>query len=462
MLKLLHGMFFRAKLNEVLPVGSFARNVGLMATGTAAAQAMALLAAPLLTRLYTPSDFGALGIFVSIIGSLQVLGMLGYHRAIPLPKEEKDGLALLVLCGAILVVMVGIVSVAVYLLGDLIVAWTNAPALAPYKWLLPIGLVFVGSYEILTVWAVRNKGFKTLARTKFSQGAGMVMTQIGMGVGRVGAVGLILGEILGRSLGIGTLLMPLWREYRAGLRQVGIGDLRRMLLRYWRFPGFYLPFLFFNQMGLRLPAILFAVLYGPAVAGLFVLGEKILHAPLTFIGRSIARVYMGEASEIARVNPEQLRGFFQTTFRHLLLVGALPVAVIMFAGPYLFGIIFGETWQEAGTFVTLLGFPVLLQFTIAPLAQTLVIIERQDTTLFWGLLRFVLIAGGISAAHVLALSETFAVMFYGIGLALSHLALYLILNRYVRSDMLDRSESNGRIDELVATEKTAMGAFDDS
>jgi O-antigen/teichoic acid export membrane protein len=419
-------------------IGSFGRNVGILATSTAIAQAIALMAAPLLTRLYTPSDFGALGIFVSIVGSLQVLGMLGYHRAIPLPKEEKEGVVLMVLSGIILAVMVSIISLGVYLLGDSIVVWINTPILSPYLWLIPVGLVFVGSYEILTAWTVRNKIFKILARTKLRQGAGMVMTQIGMGLSQLGTLGLIVGELLGRSLGIVTLLLPFLKECRERILKVNIQDLQNMLLRYRRFPGFYLPFLFFNQMGLRLPTILFAALYSPTVAGLLVLGDKILQTPLTFIGRSIARVYMGEASDIARCNPEQLRIFFQKTLRRLIFIAVLPISMITIAGPYLFGIVFGETWREAGSFVRLLGFPFFLQFTIAPMAQTLIIIERQDTMLMWGVLRFVLIVGGISAARLFDLSETYAVIFYGIGVVISYSCLYFILDKYVRTEAQSR------------------------
>ena len=48
------------KLRSFVPKGQFARSVGILAGGTALGQAITVLAAPVLTRLFTPDDFGVL------------------------------------------------------------------------------------------------------------------------------------------------------------------------------------------------------------------------------------------------------------------------------------------------------------------------------------------------------------------------------------------------------------------
>src|SRR5689334_20645668 len=74
-----------------LPKGSFARSVSLLAGGTAVGQALIVLGAPLLTRLYSVTDFGYLQIYMSVM-SFAVLGAtLRYDQAILLP--ERDDLA---------------------------------------------------------------------------------------------------------------------------------------------------------------------------------------------------------------------------------------------------------------------------------------------------------------------------------------------------------------------------------
>ena len=68
---------------------SFARNVAVLAGGTALGQGLAVLASPLLTRLYTPSGFGVLAAYTSIFSILLVVVALRYELAIPLPEDDE-------------------------------------------------------------------------------------------------------------------------------------------------------------------------------------------------------------------------------------------------------------------------------------------------------------------------------------------------------------------------------------
>lgn len=56
----------RQMINKRLPAGSFGRNVVTLMTGTTVAQAIPIAISPILTRLYSPSDFGLLALFVSL------------------------------------------------------------------------------------------------------------------------------------------------------------------------------------------------------------------------------------------------------------------------------------------------------------------------------------------------------------------------------------------------------------
>src|SRR5690554_1466226 len=68
----------------------FARNVAIVATGTAGAQAITMAFAPVITRLYGPEAFGLLGTFMAILGVLTPIAALTYPIAIVLPKSDTD------------------------------------------------------------------------------------------------------------------------------------------------------------------------------------------------------------------------------------------------------------------------------------------------------------------------------------------------------------------------------------
>src|SRR5690625_4203888 len=96
----------------------FARNVALVATGTAGAQAITMAFSPVITRLYGPEAFGLLGTFAATLAIVTPIAALTYPIAIVLPKKDDDarGIAKLSLLLALfisLVLAVGLLLVSI-------------------------------------------------------------------------------------------------------------------------------------------------------------------------------------------------------------------------------------------------------------------------------------------------------------------------------------------------------------
>ena len=71
------------------PIGEgVLHSVAKLAGGTAVSRLVVLMAAPLLTRIYTPDDFGVLAVYGSIVNIAVVLSSLRFEFAIPLPEQE--------------------------------------------------------------------------------------------------------------------------------------------------------------------------------------------------------------------------------------------------------------------------------------------------------------------------------------------------------------------------------------
>jgi O-antigen/teichoic acid export membrane protein len=80
---------FPRRLLRILPKGKFARSVAVMTAGTALGQGLVLASAPLLTRLYTPADFGVLAVYGSIVSLVAVVASLRHELAITLSRHDK-------------------------------------------------------------------------------------------------------------------------------------------------------------------------------------------------------------------------------------------------------------------------------------------------------------------------------------------------------------------------------------
>src|SRR5690606_27699968 len=79
------------------------------------------------------------------------------------------------------------------------------PRLKPYLWLIPPGVLFIGSYQVASKWAIRNKSFTHIARTKVTQTFGMLLLQLG-GY-KFGPAALIGGQVSGQALGTTSLTL---------------------------------------------------------------------------------------------------------------------------------------------------------------------------------------------------------------------------------------------------------------
>lgn len=423
---------FLLRLRARLPFGRFGQNVAVLAGGTALGQGLVVLASPVLTRLYTPEDLGALTVYTSILAILLVVVSLRYEISIPLPDSDSVGASLLGVTLLAVFGMSALIAAGTLVFGGPLVDFVNAPALRGYLWLLPLGLVGAGTYQALSYWAVRKQAFGRIARTKLTQSIGLVFTQIGLGLLTLGPVGLLAGQVVGYTAGSGNLARSAWREDMAVLKTVTLGAMRRAASRYRRFPLLASGAALLNSGGVQLPPLLLAAFYGPQVAGWFGLGQRVIRMPMTLVGQSVAQVYLSEASRLAQEDPPGMRRLFLRTASRLCLTGSLPIVLLGLAGPWLFAFVFGGAWREAGLYVQVLAVMFAVQFAVVPLSQTLNVLERQDLQLAWDASRLVLVVAGLVAASQLGWTATTAILAYGIAMTVAYVILFFLSDAMIR------------------------------
>lgn len=76
----------------------FNRNVVTLLTGTTVAQAIPVMISPILTRIYTPEDFGVLALFIAITSIFGSIANARYELAIVLPEKDEDAVNIVALC----------------------------------------------------------------------------------------------------------------------------------------------------------------------------------------------------------------------------------------------------------------------------------------------------------------------------------------------------------------------------
>jgi len=416
----------KKKVNLVLPRGRFARSVTLLAGGTALGQAVTVLVSPILTRLYTPEDFGVFGVYASILGIVTVVASLRYEYAVPLPEDDETAANILALCFALLSGMTTLSWFVIHNLGGQIVTWANVPGLKPYLWLIPLGMLGAGTYQILNYWAVRKRDFSRIARTRLSRGVARATLQVGVGFAHSGPLGLLLGQLAGETAGSISLGLAAWRKDRAAFKAVSLQGIRRAGARYKRFPLLSSWADLLEALGLQVPQVLFAAFYGAQVAGWFALGQRVIAAPLNIVVDAVAQVYFGEAARLPKDDPKAMRRLFLKLTGRLALTGGLPVAMICTSAPWFFAIVFGPGWEMAGRYVQIMGVMFAVRFAIVPLFHTLNVLERQDLYFLWESIRLVLVVGSLLVIRTLGFSDIAGIVAYSLSMMTAYVLLWLI------------------------------------
>ena len=231
-----------------------------------------------------------------------------------------------------------------------------------------------------------------MARTKLSQGAGQVVTQVALGLAHAGAPGLLVGDVVGRVAGGGGLAILALRDRPAA--GVTRASLVAAASRYRRFPLLTTWSGLLNIGSLQLPSLLFAAGFGAAAAGLYALSYKMLVLPTMLVAQAVGQVFLSRAATIAR-EPERLRQLTERTALVLFACGLPVFAAVALGGPQLFATLMGSRWEQAGRYAQVLAPWFVVWLVSNPLSGLLSVREWQGSALAFSGFEFALRLGAI-------------------------------------------------------------------
>ncbi len=394
------------------------RSVTLLVGGTALSQALAILVSPILTRIYSPSDFGALQVFISLMSVVVVAAAGRYEVAILLPEDEQSAIDVLALAGVCVCVTTFLTAGIVVVCYFFWILPSSVLVLRRYLWLLPVSVLGAGTYQVLNYWALRRENYKQIAKSKFTQVAAQVATQLGVGLLANGPFGLLLGDALGRMSGGTQFAHDLLHNYSPQLRAIRIPRMIGLAKRYREYPLISMWGALVNASGLVLPSLFLAQYYGAKYTGWFALVTRVLAIPAGLIGLNIAQVYASEASRLSRTDPKRLLHIFLKTTRHMLYIGLPPCLLFMILAPWLFQNIFGSAWREAGEYARYLALMFFVGFVNSPVTWTLTILERQRAQMAWDVSSLLMTLLAMMLPHYLGYGPKATVLSYGVGMTM--------------------------------------------
>jgi O-antigen/teichoic acid export membrane protein len=408
----------------------FVRNAATLSLGTATAQIVVVAVAPVLTRLYSPADLGALGLFTSFVMVAGVATSMSYELGI-LSAVNQERAARLTWASMLLSVPIcAFCGIALYIMMHF--QWLGYGALPAYSVpLVFLTLLFIGVFSNLRYWEIRQQHFEIVARTTVVQQATRSISQAVLGFVTIGPAGLLFGEMLGRGAGVGSLVRDAWPALKCVPARARRSDLVSALAENRNLAVYSLPSSLIDALAANIPLPLLVQLYGSALGGQFSLMQRVLSVPLALIATSVADTFHSRLAVYAREKPEQMLGLFARTSAWLFLLGLGPALILYFAGDRLFALVFGEPWITAGTLAGITAPLFLAQMIVSPLSRLVFVLRGQKSKLIYDL---ILVAGlllifGVAWTQRLSLIHTvWAITLVNI---LCYIVYYLVLLRIV-------------------------------
>jgi O-antigen/teichoic acid export membrane protein len=374
----------------------FAWNVFVMLAGTIAGQSISLLLSPVLTRLYTPSQFGYLSVYSAVLLIFGVIAILGLELAIPIAATEAECASLLALCGLALVGTTAITALFSWLISGHTLTAMSLGALDSYRWLLPIGFACLGGYYVMVAVATWAGAFKDIARTRISQGLTGPISQIILGVLGGGTPGLVMGYVIGQSSGTLLLFMRVVLRQRALLAAITWDGIVAAARRYAHFPLFASWSRVLEQAGAgTILFVLFSACYSPEIAGFMFLSDRVIARPLLMVSSSLLQVFTGEAGRAVNSDPTMLRRRF---YQVVPLQALFATCWILFANAvagWAFPLLFGAGWAAAIPYLRALSLAYLGLAVLHPVSTTLQMLEHQVIAAIWQVCRLVFVVVGV-------------------------------------------------------------------
>lgn len=349
---------------------TFKSNVMVLMTGTVAAQLIPLLASPVLSRIYTPSDFGLLALYTALASIIGTIATLRYELAIVQPKNDKDAAALVWISIVALSIIIFLTIITSFLYNYFNFNFLGVDSIRSWLYLLPVSVLAIGTFQIFNKWLLRHGSYPVMSKSAMFQSGTSSSTQLLFGLSTYNG-GLVYGQLCGqlissiyvvkRSLKISKL--PSFRKCKDKL-SLNIKNYKRM-------PLYSSAGALADILSIQMPVLMITRFFLESAVGAFSLTFRVLNIPAAIISTALAQVLYKKINDIHNDNGNGISRFIIKIFLSNLALITPFVLVFYFFGEELFVFVFGVNWREAGQMASVLTFAAAIRFVVSPLSGVL-------------------------------------------------------------------------------------------
>lgn len=420
---------------------AFIKNMLIVMSGTAIAQAIGFALTPVISRLFTPADFGIFGSFNSVATIIAAGVTLEYTQAIILQKDKEDAMHLFIL-SCLCTLIVGLICLIFCLLSPVTIYSLIKGNGIWIIILLIIAIVTAGINSALQAWCIWSKAFKKTASSQVIRSISANGIHLGWGLVKGSAVGLIVGAVIADIIACINLFRVILPDILSFRYHVRFAKLKQLAKEYRDFPMYAATQNIITTLSSGLPVLLLIHYFGVTVGGAYAFSVRVLLAPMALILRALRQVLLQKAGE-TQYKGGRLTSMYLRTTIGLFALASIPSVILIIWSPQIFSFLFGTEWHIAGQFARWLTLWMLAVFCNLPAVLFAQVIRIQHKVLIYDLMVLagrtsVLILGGMF------LSALSTIMFFSIFGAVMNLILILLVGYNIMKNESEMTWTNFR------------------
>lgn len=343
--------------------------------GNIGVQVITLMFYPILSRIYSPKDFGLFGLYNSTVLILGIFATGQFHYLFPNPKEDKEALSLFraAICfNFIFSILVTVISLIFY---DSVSKYLDV-----YSYVIGLSVFLFAMMELTKMWFIRFKAYK---ENSISVTVNRFLSNFLKFIFPA-SLGLIFSEILAYIPSLLYSFRFTSKKETSWFKRPTWIELLNTLRKYYHYPLFLTFGSFFQFLVFEMPVFAIGKVFDNYTLGNYVLAQKLSVQAIWLITSSLVSVLHNKFVED---NHQGVVNFkFLIKFLGILFVFSLPIAFILssFGSPIL-AFFLGPQWGLAGSIIEWLSPLVITKLLIAPILSVFFSSERIKLLTAWRL-----------------------------------------------------------------------------
>ena len=413
----------------------------MIATASMVGQVILIAVMPLLTRLFTPAEFGIAA--TGLAGAQLATSVAGWRFEwfVPNAKSEPEASRLLMLATIALIVIVSLLVPFIWMYFDDSIGQSKV-----FLFCIFLCIVARTGVKIVESWFVRVANLAFVSVGKLINSIVEAASSLVAGLAGFGAAGLMIAYALAPAVAFGFLFTVLWvRQWdaanRPNFRGIEISQVHQTWREYHWSATVATAASAVNSMSMTMMLFALGYVFDASQLGFFALVRRMTLMPVSLVSNALSQSFWAQAAKQVREGKYlQLRSSYLRITK--LLGGAsIVLATVCYLASKLIIYVFGSQWAPAGP-ILIAMIPYLIGLLMFSPTNHLIVFNRQDLQIFIDGTRILLVLISAVLALKLNLSLVITVWLMSISSLIGHVLLFL-LQLTLQNRLADRISPGG-------------------